>query len=127
MYTGDDFNYAELIEGDERGHSDALLGIFDAIAPAASSRSSGLPRAIKRDLASCLRRRSVVAAYLHGADRYYRRNRVPGLFERTAESLHMIGGQQCARSLQHLAELFRLADAARVLRDPDLAAERMAS
>ena len=37
MYTGDDFNYAELIAGDEKGHSDALLGIFDAIAPAASA------------------------------------------------------------------------------------------
>ena len=37
MYTGDDFNYAELIAGDAEGHSDALLGIFDAIAPAASA------------------------------------------------------------------------------------------
>jgi len=37
MYTGDDFNYAELIAGDARGYSDALLGIFDAIAPAMSS------------------------------------------------------------------------------------------
>src|SRR5437764_1147965 len=36
MYTGDDFNFAPLIGGDARGHSDALLGIFDAIAPVAS-------------------------------------------------------------------------------------------
>src|SRR5262245_51349610 len=42
MYTGDDFNYAELIEGDGEGHSDALLGIFDAIAPAASAALSAL-------------------------------------------------------------------------------------
>src|SRR5436853_3361412 len=48
MYTGDDFNYAELIAGDGVGsapnhrHSDALLGIFDAIAPAASAALSAL-------------------------------------------------------------------------------------
>src|SRR6202043_690625 len=42
MYTGDDFNYAELIAGDEHGYSDALLGIFDAIAPAASAALSRL-------------------------------------------------------------------------------------
>src|SRR5262249_5101622 len=42
MYTGDDFNYAELIAGDEKGYSDALLGIFDAIAPAASAGLAGL-------------------------------------------------------------------------------------
>ena len=41
MYTGDDFNYAELIAGDEHGYSDALLGIFDAIAPAASAAMPG--------------------------------------------------------------------------------------
>src|SRR5262249_18564091 len=44
MYTGDDFNYAELIEGDNRGYSDALLGIFDAIAPAASAALGALTR-----------------------------------------------------------------------------------
>src|SRR5687767_7087477 len=44
MYTGDDFNYAELIAGDEHGYSDALLGIFDAIAPAASAALSSLAR-----------------------------------------------------------------------------------
>src|SRR5437762_1525143 len=42
MYTGDDFNFAELIEGDAQGHSDALLGIFDSIAPAASQALSAL-------------------------------------------------------------------------------------
>src|SRR6185312_11830156 len=47
MYTGDDFNYAELIAGDEEGYSDALLGIFDAIAPAASA---GLARLAKGDV-----------------------------------------------------------------------------
>jgi len=42
MYSGDDFNYPELIEGDALGHSHALLGIFDAIAPAASSALDAL-------------------------------------------------------------------------------------
>jgi hypothetical protein len=37
----------------------------------------------------------------------------------------MVGGQESARSTLHLAELFRLADAAGLLRDPELAVARM--
>jgi hypothetical protein len=42
LYTGDDFNYPALIRGDEHGHSHALLGIFDAIAPAAAAALAAL-------------------------------------------------------------------------------------
>ena len=42
LYTGDDFNYAPLIEGDGTHHSHALLGIFAAIAPAASQALEAL-------------------------------------------------------------------------------------
>ena len=86
MYTGDDFNYAELIAGDEEGYSDALLGIFDAIAPAASAgaraargrRPAGLPRHPRAD-------GSAVAPHLQGADAVLQdRRRVPRLAQRPA-------------------------------------------
>jgi hypothetical protein len=127
MYTGDDFNYAELIAGDEAGHSDALLGIFDAIAPAASAGLAclakddiqgfhgvleptvPLSRHIFRDPTRFYKTGVVFLAWLNGLQDHF----------------VMIGGQESARSLLHLAELFRLADKARVLHDPDRAAARM--
>ena len=57
MYTGDDFNYAELIAGDGEGHSDALLGIFDAIAPAASAALGALARGGRTSSSTSSRRR----------------------------------------------------------------------
>ena len=127
MYTGDDFNYAELIAGDEEGYSDALLGIFDAIAPAASAgpraarerRHPGLPRHPGAD-------RSALAPHLQSPTRFYKTGVVfLAWLNGLQDHFLMIGGQESARSLLHLAELFRLADKARVLHDPDLAAARM--
>jgi uncharacterized protein DUF993 len=123
MYTGDDFNYPELI----LGGSDALLGIFDAIAPAAAaaliSLDSGdrqryldileptvaLSRQIFRAPTRFYKTGIVFLAYLNGSQSHFR----------------MIGGQESARSIQHLCEVFRLADRARLLRDPELACARM--
>jgi len=129
MYTGDDFNYAELIEGDERGYSDALLGIFDAIAPAASlalGRLAGGDRAGFRDLLA-----PTVALSRHifkAPTRFYKTGIVfLAYLNGHQDHFHMIGGQQSSRSLQHFAELFRRADSARVLRNPELAAERVAT
>ena len=129
MYTGDDFNYAELIEGDERGHSDALLGIFDAIAPAASLALERLAENDQAGFGELLAPTVPLSRHIFMAPtRYYKTGIVFLAYLNGLQNhFHMIGGQQCARSLQHLAELFRLADAARVLRDPDLAAERMAT
>src|SRR5689334_6830889 len=127
MYTGDDFNYAELIAGDERGFSHALLGIFDAIAPAASFALSRLAagdvaafhdvlgptvplsRHIFKEQTRFYKTGVVFMAYLNGHQDHFT----------------MVGGQESARSTLHLAELFRLADKAGLLRDPDLAVERM--
>src|SRR5437879_9899613 len=53
MYTGDDFNYAELIAGDNSGYSDALLGIFDAIAPAAGAALGALTRGEGKGFHDC--------------------------------------------------------------------------
>jgi hypothetical protein len=128
MYTGDDFNYAELIEGDECGYSDALLGIFDAIAPAASLALERLAAGDKAEFGKLLAPTVPLSRHIFMAPtRYYKTGIVFLAYLNGLQNhFHMIGGQQSSRSLQHLAELFRLADAARVLRNPELAAERIA-
>ena len=124
MYTGDDFNFAELIEGDAQGYSDALLGIFDSIAPAASqalvfscrkrtsaSTTKSWRRRFRSRATSSRRRRAsirpgvVFMAWLNGHQEHF----------------VMVGGQQSARHVLHFSELFRLADAAGLLADPELA------
>jgi hypothetical protein len=126
MYTGDDFNYAELIAGDERGYSDALLGIFDAIAPAASLALTRLAAGDKDGFNKLLAPTVPLSRHIFAAPtRFYKTGIVFLAYLNGLQNhFHMIGGQQSARSLQHLAELFRLADAAGVLRDPELAARR---
>jgi Protein of unknown function (DUF993) len=128
MYTGDDFNYAELIAGDERGYSDALLGIFDAIAPAASAALARLAGGDEVGFRELLAPTVPLSRHIFAAPtRFYKTGIVFLAYLNGLQNhFHMIGGQQSARSLQHLAELFRLADAARVLRDPELAAQRAA-
>ena len=127
MYTGDDFNYAELIAGDEQGYSHALLGIFDAVAPAASA---ALARLAENDLDAF---HAILAPTVPLSRHIFK---APTRFYKTGvvflaylngfqDHFQMLGGQQSARSIQHLSELFRLADTARVLRDPDLATYRM--
>jgi hypothetical protein len=127
MYTGDDFNYAELIAGDERGYSDALLGIFDAIAPAASAALGKLSDGDERGFHDILAPTVPLSRHIFKAPtRFYKTGVVfLAYLNGLQDHFTMIGGQQSARSIVHLAELFRLADAARVLRDPDLAASRM--
>lgn len=127
MYTGDDFNYAELIAGDEQGHSDALLGIFDAIAPAASA---GLAKLANNDLQGfhgILEPTVPLSRHIFKAPTRFYKTGVVFLawLNGLQDHFSMIGGQQSARSVLHFAELFRLADKARVLHDPDLAAARM--
>ena len=127
MYTGDDFNYAELISGDSLGHSDALLGIFDAIAPAASE---GLARMAKGDVAGfhhILGPTVALSRHIFKAPTRFYKTGVVFLAWLNGYQSHftMLGGQQSARSLLHFAELFRLADQARCLRDPELAVKRM--
>jgi len=127
MYTGDDFNYAELIAGDEAGHSDALLGIFDAVAPAASAALAALGRGSENEFFELLEPTVPLSRHIFAAPtRFYKTGVVfLAYLNGLQEHFAMIGGQQGTRSLQHLAELFRLADKARVLVDPDLAVERM--
>ena len=127
MYTGDDFNYAELIAGDDHGHSDALLGIFDAIAPAASAGLARLARGDVRGFHGVLEPTVPLSRHIFKAPTRFYKTGVVFLAWLNGLQDHflMIGGQESARSLLHLSELFRLADKARVLHDPGLAAARM--
>jgi hypothetical protein len=133
MYTGDDFNYAELIAGDDVGsapthrHSDALLGIFDAIAPAASAALSELAAGRTARFHEILAPTVPLSRHIFQAPTRFYKTGVVFMAWLNGHQSHftMVGGQQSARSLQHLAELFRLADAAGLIEQPDLAVARM--
>jgi len=127
MYTGDDFNYAELIAGDDQGYSDALLGIFDAIAPAASAGLARLSAGDLQGFNGILEPTVPLSRHIFQAPTRFYKTGVVFLAWLNGLQDHfvMVGGQESARSLLHLAELFRLADKARVLHDPELAAARM--
>jgi hypothetical protein len=129
MYTGDDFNYPELIAGDEQGHSDALLGIFDAIAPAASAALAALGRGSTNEYHDILAPTVPLSRHIFKAPTRFYKTGIVFLAYLNAHQRHfrMVGGQESARSLVHLAEIFRLADQAGILLDPDLAAARMRS
>jgi hypothetical protein len=127
MYTGDDFNYAELIAGDEGAYSDALLGVFDAIAPAASAGLARLARGDIQGFHGVLEPTVPLSRHIFkDPTRFYKTGVVfLAWLNGLQDHFLMIGGQESARSLLHLSELFRLADKARVLHDPDRAASRM--
>jgi hypothetical protein len=127
MYSGDDFNYPRLIVGDEQGYSDALLGIFDAIAPAASAALAALAAGERQRFEDILAPTVPLSRHIFKAPTRFYKTGVVFLAYLNGLQDHfvMIGGQQSARSIVHLAELFRLADRAGLLRDPDLARARM--
>lgn len=127
MYTGDDFNFAELIGGDARGHSDALLGIFDCIAPVASAALTALAAGDRARFDALLAPTVPLSRHVFAAPTRFYKTGVVFLAWLNGHQSHftMVGGQQSARSVMHLAQLFRLADAAGLLRDPDLAVARM--
>jgi Protein of unknown function (DUF993) len=129
MYTGDDFNYAELIEGDGESHSDALLGIFDAIAPAASAALAALADGKAEAFREILAPTVPLSRHLFGDPTRFYKTGVVFLAWLNGHQDHfvMVGGQQSARHIVHLAEAFRLADRAGLLRDPELACRRMHS
>jgi hypothetical protein len=135
MYTGDDFNYAELIAGDGFGHdivngqSDALLGIFDAIAPAASAALTALAEGKLDTFHDILGPTVPLSRHIFMAPTRYYKTGVVFMAWLNGHQSHfsMIGGQQSTRSAQHLAELFRLADEANLLEQPELAVHRMKS
>jgi hypothetical protein len=133
MYTGDDFNYAELIAGDgagsspNQGRSDALLGIFDAIAPAANAALAALAQGDEARFHAILAPTVPLSRHIFAPPTRFYKTGVVFMAWLNGHQRHfaMVGGQQSTRSLVHLSELFRLADAAGLLEQPDLATRRM--
>jgi len=127
MYTGDDFNFAELIEGDAQGYSDALLGIFDSIAPAASQALSLLSENRNEEYHEVLAPTVPLSRHIFKAPTRFYKTGVVFMAWLNGHQDHfvMVGGQQSARNVLHFSELFRLADAAGLLADPPLACARM--
>lgn len=126
MFTGDDYNYVGLIEGDGQRHSDALLGAFAAVAPNASAAiqalDAGDPAAYRRILDPT----EPLARHVFAVPTFYYKTGVAFLswLNGHQPAFTMVGGLHCARSLPHLSTLVRLADRAGALEVPDLAAER---
>ncbi|HXG03161.1 MAG TPA: dihydrodipicolinate synthase family protein [Candidatus Binatia bacterium] len=127
MYTGDDFDYPTTIRGDGERHSDALLGIFDVIAPVASAALHALDAGDVARFDALLAPTLPLARHVFGPPtRFYKTGVVFAAYLNGHQShFRMVGGLESARSVVHLAEQFVLMDQAGLLRDPDLAAERM--
>src|SRR5687767_318894 len=127
MYTGDDFDYPTTIRGDAEGASDALLGIFDVIAPAAAAALRALDAGDRTRFDAILAPTLPLSRHVFGAPtRFYKTGVVFAAYLNGHQShFRMVGGMESARSVVHLAEQFVLMDKAALLRDPDLAAGRM--
>ena len=127
MYTGDDFNYAELIKGDAQGHSHALLGIFDPIAAAASAALSALARNDIATFDRLLEPTVPLSRLIFRAPTRYYKTGVVFLAYLNGYQDHfvMLGGAQAMRPLPYFTQIFQRADEAGLLRDPALAATRM--
>ncbi|MCG8511270.1 MAG: dihydrodipicolinate synthase family protein, partial [Rhodospirillales bacterium] len=127
MFTGDDFNYPELIEGDAKGFSHALLGIFDPLAPAVTAALSALGDGDKKRYRQIFEPTIPLARHIFRAPTRYFKTGVVFMAYLNGHQPHfiMMGGQQSAHSLPYLADVFRLADQAGLIADPERAADRM--
>lgn len=127
LYTGDDFNYPALIAGDGQHHSDALLGAFAAIAPAAIQALEALALGDRATYDALLAPTLPLSREIFRAPTRYYKAGIAFLAWLNGAQSHFImpGGFQSAREITHYAQVFRLADQARLLTRPDLAIERM--
>lgn len=127
MYTGDDFNYSELIAGDENGYSHGLLGIFDAIAPAAAAALTALGQGDRATYDAILAPTVPLSRKIFEAPTQYYKAGIVFLawLNGFQDHFSMIGGMQSARGILHYAEIFRLADQAGLIINPDMASARM--
>jgi hypothetical protein len=125
-YTGDDFNFAELIAGDDEGYSHALLGIFDAIAPIARSALAALDAGDRARYEAVLAPTVPLARQVFATPTYRYKTGLVFLAYLSGHQDHfrMVGGQESARSAVHLAQLLRLADRAGLFADPERAVAR---
>ena len=129
MFTGDDFNYPELIAGDGKKHSHALLGIFDAIAPVANAALAKLADGDRAGYDALMAPTVPLSRKTFEAPTEYYKAGIVFMAWLNGHQDHfsMIGGMQSARGIRHYADVFRLADQAGLLADPELAITRMKS
>jgi Protein of unknown function (DUF993) len=127
MFTGDDFDYPTTILGADGHHSDALLGIFDAIAPAAAGALGALDAGDPEGFQALLAPTVPLARHVFAAPTQYYKTGIVFLAYLNGHQRHfrMVGGLESGRSVVHLARLLVLADEAGLLRDPELGADRM--
>ncbi|RRI07836.1 dihydrodipicolinate synthase family protein [Mesorhizobium tamadayense] len=127
MFTGDDFNYPELIAGDGRRHSHALLGIFDAIAPVANAALARLAEGDRAGYDALMAPTVPLSRKIFEAPTEYYKAGIVFMAWLNGHQDHftMVGGMQSARGICHYADIFRLADQAGLLANPDLAIARM--
>ncbi len=127
MYTGDDFNYADLIAGNANGYSHALLGIFDAIAPAASLALTALAENNLEKFHAVLAPTVPLSRLIFKAPTQHYKTGIVFLAWLNGHQNHftMVNGAQSLRTITHFSEIFRLADQANLLAKPELAVERM--
>jgi hypothetical protein len=126
LYTGDDFNYPDLVVGDGKRHSDALLGVFAAIYPAASTALQALDAGHPDRAHAVLAATEALGRHLFTAPTYHYKTGIAFLawLNGAQPGFQMVGGLHSGRSVAHLVALLRLADRAGLLLDPDLAARR---
>ncbi len=127
MYTGDDFHYDALIAGDEQGYSDALLGIFDPLAEFAAAAVRAIDEGNLPGFPRILGPTVALSRHLFRKPTYFYKTGIVFLAYLNSHQSHfrMVGGQEGARSMVHLSELFRLADQVGLFVDPELAMGRM--
>jgi hypothetical protein len=127
LYTGDDFNYPELIQGDDTHHSDALLGIFAAIYPAASAALQSYDAGDTDKGRAILDSTRELGKHIFSAPTFYYKTGIAFMswLNGKQPGFQMVGGLHSGRSVIHLAKTFELADQAGLLKDPALAAFRM--
>ena len=127
LYTGDDFNYPELIDGDGSHHSDALLGIFAAIYPAASAALQNYDAGNPAKAREILDSTRELGKHIFSAPTFYYKTGIAFMswLNGKQPGFQMVGGLHSGRSVCHLARTFELADLAGLLKDPALAAFRM--
>jgi hypothetical protein len=127
MFTGDDFDYPTTIAGDGERHSDALLGAFDLIAPAASAALLALDAGDAERFGAILEPTVRLSRHVFGAPTFYYKTGIVFMAYLNGHQDHfrMVGGLESGRSAVHLANLFVLADKAGLLRDTELAVKRV--
>lgn len=127
LYTGDDFHYPELIKGDDGRHSDALLGAFAAVTPAASAALAALDEGDLATYDAEMAPTLPLARHVFEVPTYHYKTGIAFLAWLSGHQpgFAMVGGLQSARSVVHLGRLFALANDAQLLPQPELAAHRL--